>query len=118
MTAVGEDIIMVGGGARSAFRRQIIADVFDMTVLKTGVDQQAAALGAAALAFVGTGLWEGFGRILGLHAVEHRASPSAQAKAIYGVALQAFKAAAVSQAELAGPLAALRAASIGTKPKG
>ena len=117
MAAVGEEIIMVGGGARSAFRRQIFADVFDMTVLKTGIDQQAAALGAAALAFVGTGLWEDFGRILGLHAVEHRASPSPQAKAVYEVALQAFKAAAGSQAELAGPLAALRAA-IGTKAKG
>ena len=118
MTAVGEDIVMVGGGARSAFRRQIFADVFEMTVLKTGIDQQAAALGAAALAFVGTGLWEDFGRILDLHAVEHRARPSPQTKPVYRVALQAFKAAAVSQAVLAAPLAALRAASIGTKAKG
>ena len=118
MTAVGEDIIMVGGGARSAFRRQIFADVFEMTVLKTGIDQQAAALGAAALAFVGTGLWEDFERLLGLHAVEHRASPSPQTKAVYGVALQAFKATAASQAELAGPLGALRAGSIGTKAMG
>ena len=111
MTAVGEEIIMVGGGARSAFRRQIFADVFDMTVLKTGIDQQAAALGAAALAFVGTGIWKDFGRILDLHGVEQRASPSPEATAVYEVALRAFKAAAASQADLAGSLAALRAAS-------
>ena len=114
MTAVGEEIIMVGGGARSAFRRQIIADVFGMTVLKTGIDQQAAALGAAALAFVGTGLWADFETLLGLQAVEHRASPSPQSKGIYRTALQAFKAAAASQANLAAPLAALREASVGS----
>jgi xylulokinase len=115
MTMVGDDIIMVGGGARSAFRRQIFADVFEMTVLKTGIDQQAAALGAAALAFVGTGLWDGFERILALHAVEHRASPSPRAKAVYRVALEAFRAAVLSQAGLAKPLTSLRAASIETK---
>ena len=111
MTAVGGEIIMVGGGARSAFRRQIIADVFDMTVLKSGIDQQAAALGAAALAFVGTGLWKDFEPVLALHAAEHRVSPTPQAKDLYGVALKAFKAAAASQSELAGLLAVLREAS-------
>ena len=117
MTAVGDDIVMVGGGARSAFRRQIFADVFEMTVLKTGIDQQAAALGAAALAFVGTGLWRDFERIVDLHAVEHRANPSPEAKAVYRVALKAFRAAVASQAELAKPLASLRAASIETKAR-
>ena len=55
MTRVGDQIIMVGGGARSAFWRQVFADVFEISVLKTGIDQQAASLGAAALAFVEPG---------------------------------------------------------------
>ena len=113
MTRIGEEIIMVGGGARSAFRRQIFADVFEVTVLKTGIDQQAASLGAAALAFVGTGMWEDFGRIVDLHVVEHRASPVPEAKAIYEAALNAYKGAAGLQAALAEPLAAFRAASTG-----
>jgi hypothetical protein len=36
---------------------RFFADVFDLTVVKFGVDQQAASLGPAALAFACAGLW-------------------------------------------------------------
>ena len=54
---VSADMIVVGGGSRSRLWRQIHADAYRARVVKTRIDQQAAALGAAALAFTGIGLW-------------------------------------------------------------
>lgn len=111
MTAIGSEIVIVGGGARSPFWRQIFADAFGCTILKTGIDQQAAALGAAALAFVGLGLWADFAPVRALHVVESRAEPLARNAGIYEAALAAYRQAAVQQHELSGPLEKLRAMS-------
>ncbi len=63
LTPVAVPLTLVGGGANSPLWRQIIADVYHRTVVRTRAGQQAAALGAAAVAAVGTGLWSGFDRI-------------------------------------------------------
>lgn len=63
LTPLRERIVLVGGGAISPIWRRIYADIFHRTVEKTSIDQEAAALGAAALAAVGTGLWEDFAPI-------------------------------------------------------
>ncbi|MDD6247406.1 hypothetical protein, partial [Desulfovibrio piger] len=55
--------------------RRIFCDVFDMPVLKTNVDQNAASLGAAALAANSIGLWEGYDVIPGIHKAEERLEP-------------------------------------------
>ena len=55
-----EGMLVVGGGSRSQLWRQIYADLYRMEIIKTNIDQQAAALGAATLAGIGVGLWEGF----------------------------------------------------------
>lgn len=60
-TTVAEPLLLVGGGAKSAVWRQIYADAYGMTVRAAPIGQQCAALGAAALAGVGTGLWKDFG---------------------------------------------------------
>jgi xylulokinase len=62
-----DEMLLVGGGSRSALWRQIFADVYGMRIVKTSVDQDAASLGAAAVAAVGSGLWKDFGRIDGIH---------------------------------------------------
>jgi xylulokinase len=46
-----------------------------MDIVKTTIDQQAAALGAAACAAVGTGLWKDFEIIDRLHQVEDVSHP-------------------------------------------
>lgn len=51
---------IVGGDSRSPLWRRICADVYGVPVVKTSVDQQAAALGAAAVAAVGVGRWKDF----------------------------------------------------------
>ena len=60
-TALTPPLALVGGGAKSALWRQIYADVFALPVVRNPIGQQCAALGAAALAGVGTGVWRDFG---------------------------------------------------------
>ena len=59
----GDSMTVVGGGAISPIWRQIYADVMKTTIVKTNVGQNAAALGAAALAAVGAGLWSSFDKV-------------------------------------------------------
>jgi xylulokinase len=99
-----EEMLVVGGGSNSALWRQIFADVYGMRILKTGIDQDAAALGAAALAAVGTGLWNDFERIDELHEAESVKEPQGENQALYENLLPAFNALTRSQAELADML--------------
>lgn len=75
ITPIGDEMLLVGGGSKSAFWRQIYADIYKTTVLKSNIDQQAAALGAAACAAVGTGLWDSFDKIDEMHSIEERVEP-------------------------------------------
>jgi xylulokinase len=112
MRPLRDEIVMVGGGARSAPWRQILADILGCTVLKTTIDQQAAALGAAALAFVGLGRWPDFSRLRTLTATIERNVPDPAAVPVYEAALRAFRVAARQQRELSEPISALRDISL------
>jgi xylulokinase len=50
-------LLVSGGGARHDGWNQLYADVLGSPLVRTSVDQQAATLGAATIAFVGLGLW-------------------------------------------------------------
>lgn len=63
-------MLMVGGGSKSPFWRQLFADVYGMNIVKTNIDQSAGSLGAAALAFAGMGIWKGFDIIDRIHCIE------------------------------------------------
>ena len=67
MTRVSDEMLLVGGGGKSPFWRQMFADIYNMKILETTVGQDAGSLGAAALAAVGTGIWSDFGKIDTLH---------------------------------------------------
>lgn len=72
---LSEEMLMVGGGSRSSLWRRIFADVYNMKILKTNIDQDAGSLGAAALAALGTGLWRDFKRMDGIHQVQEVTEP-------------------------------------------
>jgi sugar (pentulose or hexulose) kinase len=55
-----EEIRIVGGGSKSNFWRQIFADIYNTNIVMTNIGQEAAALGAATIASVGTGIWKDF----------------------------------------------------------
>jgi len=100
LTSIGDEMVMVGGGSRSAFWRQIFSDVYDMKVVKTNIDQQAAALGAAATIAVGLDWWKDFSIIDAIHEVESEILPDSKNNAIYERLLPVFQKAASHQAEL------------------
>jgi xylulokinase len=77
-TRLEDEILFVGGGAKSRFYLGIFADVFNTHILKTNIDQDAAALGAAAIAAVGTGLWQDFSKIDEIHKPVELLEPSAE----------------------------------------
>jgi xylulokinase len=63
LTKLSGNLVIVGGGSKSDFWMQMFADVFGIPVSRLNIDQDAAALGAAAIAAVGSGLWNNFDRL-------------------------------------------------------
>ena len=98
---------VVGGISQSKLWRQMLADVYQINIVKTNIDQQAAALGAAALAAVGTGIWSDFSIIDEIHAVEDVAEPIPENSAVYAKLLPIYKKASQMNAELGDMLAAV-----------
>ena len=80
---IGHEMLVVGGGGRSTLWRQIYADAYNMRIIKTNIDQQAAALGAAAVAAVGAGLWDDFTIIDTVHQVENLTDPNPDHVRVY-----------------------------------
>jgi xylulokinase len=83
LTPLSDEMTLVGGGSASKLWRQIIADVYGMKIVKTNIDQQAAALGAAAVAAVGSGMWSNFSRIDEIHEIESVEDPIPQNQELY-----------------------------------
>jgi xylulokinase len=87
---VGNDMVVVGGGSRSRLWRQIYADLYNMRIIKTNIDQQAAALGAAALAGVGAGFWKDFEIIDEIHHIVEIIEPIPQNMELYDKIMTVF----------------------------
>lgn len=104
---ISGDMVVVGGGSHSALWRQIYADLYDMNVVKTNVDQNAAALGAAATAAVGTGLWRDFTPVDAIHEVEDVTAPDPAHQAVYARLLPVYARATRALADLGDRLAAV-----------
>jgi xylulokinase len=70
LTELEDLILMVGGGSKSPSWRQLFANVFNKPIAKANVGQDAASLGAAAVAAVGSGRWDDFRTVENL--IEHQ----------------------------------------------
>lgn len=103
-TRLEDEILFVGGGAKSRFYLGIFADVFNTRVIKSNIDQDAGALGAAAIAAVGCGLWNGFQRIDAIHQIQEVVEPDPVNNKIYEGLLPIFNLAADSQARVSDAL--------------
>ncbi|SDQ52949.1 FGGY-family carbohydrate kinase [Microbacterium sp. cf332] len=62
-----EPLLITGGGSRSALWNRVYADILRSPLQRSTVDQQAATLGAAAIAFVGLGIWDDYARADAAH---------------------------------------------------
>ena len=90
-TAVGGSMLIVGGGGKSAFWRQLFADIYEKEILESSVGQDAGSLGAAAVAAVGVGLWKDFGEIKSVCQVKKRIEPVAENVRQYRKILPVFE---------------------------
>ena len=61
IVALESPLVLVGGGAKAPLWRRIYANVYGVDVVRSGIGQQAASLGAAIVAGIGTGVWKDFG---------------------------------------------------------
>jgi xylulokinase len=103
-TRVEDEILFVGGGAKSRFYLGIFADVFNTRIIKTNIDQDAGALGAAAIAAVGCGLWNGFDKIDEVHKPVEIVEPNVGNNRKYEKLLPVFDLAAEVQAKISDTL--------------
>lgn len=77
------NMLICGGGSKSPIWLRIFADIYHMPVLKTNIDQNAASLGAAALAANACGLWDGYDRISAVHQTDCLLFPDHETNAVY-----------------------------------
>lgn len=78
-----DEILLVGGGSNSRVWMQMIADIFRLTALRTNITQNAASLGAAALASYGLGYWSSFDPIDTIHKTDCISTPIEENAAAY-----------------------------------
>ncbi len=109
LTALSDELLAVGGGARSDFWMQMYADLYGRRIVRSQVGQQAAALGAAAAAFVGLGEWPDYAPVGAIHQVADVRSPNAASAAAYARRLPVFRQLNAYLADIGDRLAALEA---------
>jgi xylulokinase len=103
-TPLSDEILFVGGGVRSRFAIGIFADVFNTRILNTAIDHDAAALGAAALAAVGCGLWSNFEKIDTIQQIIEVVEPDENNTRKYEKLLPVFELAADYEARISDAL--------------
>lgn len=75
-TNIEHDILFCGGGSQSQFWLQMFADVFNMNTMKSSIDQDAASIGAAAIAARAIKIWDDYKKIPSLHKLESINQPN------------------------------------------
>ena len=103
-----DEVLLVGGGSKSKLYRQIFADVYNSKILRTNIDQDAGSLGAAAIAAVGTGLWQDFTKIDQVHKSIEIISPDINNNQKYEKLIPIFENASNSLADISDALLQLK----------
>jgi xylulokinase len=67
MAVLSDEMLIVGGGSKSFFWRQLFADIYGMNVTESAVGENAGSLGAMACAAIGAGLWKDFSPLINLN---------------------------------------------------
>ncbi len=97
---LNDGMLLVGGGGKSPFWRQLFADIYNKNINESRVGEDAGSLGAAAAAAVGSGLWKDFSPLLKINETISCISPDADHSAEYEYVLDVFKKVAEKQSEI------------------
>lgn len=87
---IADKIMFCGGGSKSPFWMQMFADIFGRTIEKTNIDQDAASLGAAAIAARGMGIWENYKPLEQIKKIERLYQPNEYAVSEYNKIFPVF----------------------------
>lgn len=98
--AAPDELLLAGGGSKSPLWCRIFADCLKIPMLKSDIDEQAAALGAAAVAAVGIGMWSDFEKIDGLHHITDIYRPLAEQEKLYDQLYKIYLTASEHQSEI------------------
>lgn len=88
---LSDEILFCGGGSKSDMWMDMFANIFNLKIIKTNIDQDAASLGAAAICARATGLWENYDKIPELHQIEKEFLPDPEIHKEYQKLLPKFK---------------------------
>jgi len=87
-----EEMLIVGGGSKSPYWRQLFADIYGMRITESVVGENAGSLGAMACAAVGAGIWKDFKPLIDLNKPIKTLYPNEENKALYsGKIYQKFR---------------------------
>lgn len=100
-TQISDDMLIVGGGGKSAMWRQLFASIYRKNITQIAVGQDAGALGAAALGAVGVGLWDSFEKLRTVCKVISSISPVQKDAEQYEKLLPVFQKLAENQCKVA-----------------
>jgi len=117
ITDISGEMIAVGGGSRSDLWMQIYADLYDKEMVRTNIGQQAAALGAAAVALVGVGLWDDFSPIDEIHKVRDVRRPIPANQAEYAALVPIFEKLSKNQSDIGDMFAGLEGRVTSVNPE-
>jgi len=84
-------ILFCGGGSKSSVWMQMFADIFNLNITKSNIDQDAASLGAAAICMRGMGIWSDYSLVPSLHKKEQEFIPIAENNAKYNKIYDIFR---------------------------
>ncbi|RKX83426.1 MAG: pentose kinase, partial [Spirochaetes bacterium] len=97
---LNDGMLLVGGGGKSSFWRQLFADIYNKNINESRVGEDAGSLGAAAAAAVGSGLWNDFSPLIKINETINCICPDANHPAEYEYVLDVFKKVAEKQSEI------------------
>jgi xylulokinase len=82
-----EQMLIVGGGSKSPYWRQLFADIYGMQITESVVGENAGSLGAFACAAIGAGIWKDFKPLIGLNKPVKTLYPNEENKILYSGAI-------------------------------
>lgn len=104
---LSNDMLIVGGGSKSRFWMELFAHIYDKVIFTTNVGQDAGSLGAAALAFVGAGIWTDYRQLSEIHHRENTYEPEVEQVKQYSKILKVFGRVADYQSDIGDMLSVL-----------
>lgn len=102
-----EAMRIIGGGGKSALWRQILADVYNLPILRPSLSAEATALGAAIAGGVGVGLYPDYGVARDLIPVTAAEKPNPDTRPRYEALYELFKESYIALEPIYQKLAAL-----------